>query len=877
MGMFFRTSEVKQAYTLLRAAARCNYIALAPRREIMGALKKNPALIKQISCCGNPLTSSIRDHFKIDKGMLRIVEAPRSCDMIAQEVGGKIAGPQASSEEHRFSGEEYLSALNAAAMYGQGHLTDVADLTAEKKTLAQQIIDVRRKWGGFENIQKMITAFFPFKKYIDSALRNEPADFTSIERYLTPDENSRKQFIERGRNLLTEQGGVEFVLLAGGEGTRLGSAGPKHLHPMGDFEVSPLSNNLKYFYHLAKEAGIKIKISLAVGPNTREEIQNWIRENDFLLENLDIKLVTQKSIPTFDETGKINLEMKDNKLNLSLVPPNHGEIMELVEPTSKYVFTIDGADFAIPLNIDSILELIGKMDTTRSEAGLIVFEDGQNKFGRVLFDRKLDKIVNIEGAETGKRLRMRLDSSGGPVGDPYKDLNNEDEVPADQRGRHFANTNYLCVSRDLYRTINLKENMANSGKGGMLPSFKLTKKTKKVYDLASKTEIEKPIIMLEKVSANQLADSASPGKFAVVYLGKGKDILPNKDQEALVKISGTLYEHFRQVLLEQKVQVSSDSRIWLTPAAERGNVRFGRDSNIKSTSEVLLSGANISVGDNFILNRGGALRIEAGKYEYSHDVSLGDNVSIGKNASLWIVNKGKGGNVVIGRNDGSGEPIGIRVKNNAELYIETDGTGTVIIDDGVVFGGAGMRVSIFAGVGQTIRIGKGTEIISARLEGNVEIGENNIIARDIKISGKGSIATGNNVKILVHSEVLSGANSPVVIGENSLIQAKIINSTVGKGSNIGEGSSGKLPVISYSSIGENSNVNGSETEIIASSIGERAIIGSLKEKTRLVKVDVGNDVIITDASLSGIKVASNTSVISWTARKLYKLKQALLG
>ncbi len=134
----------------------------------------------------------------------------------------------------------------------------------------------------------------------------------------TPDEAR-----ERGAESLAA-GEVGVVLVAGGQGTRLGFDHPKGMHPIG-----PVSGKTLFQIHFekvraaARRCGADIPVYVMTSPATDEETRRYLADqNRFGLAEEDVFLFCQGTMPAVDaETGKVLLAEPHC---LALSPDGHG-------------------------------------------------------------------------------------------------------------------------------------------------------------------------------------------------------------------------------------------------------------------------------------------------------------------------------------------------------------------------------------------------------------------------------------------------------------------------------------------------------------------------------------------------------------------------
>jgi UDP-N-acetylglucosamine/UDP-N-acetylgalactosamine diphosphorylase len=126
-------------------------------------------------------------------------------------------------------------------------------------------------------------------------------------------------------------GTVGTILVAGGQGTRLGFD-----HPKGMYVIGPVSNRTLFQIHVekivaaSKRYGVKIPLYLMTSPATHEETIAFFKEHkNFGLPEDDLMIFCQGTMPAVDEaTGRVLLEAKDR---IALSPDGHGGMLAAME------------------------------------------------------------------------------------------------------------------------------------------------------------------------------------------------------------------------------------------------------------------------------------------------------------------------------------------------------------------------------------------------------------------------------------------------------------------------------------------------------------------------------------------------------------------
>ena len=202
--------------------------------------------------------------------------------------------------------------------YGQSHLLQFWDdlNESEQASLGQQINEF-----DFELIQSL------FKD--KQASGNQWAELAA--RAEVPPAITLKDFANResydeahalGKSAL-EAGKLGMILVAGGQGSRLGFN-----HPKGMFPIGPVSDCSLYQIHFekvlarSKQFGATIPLYVMTSPPTHEETTEFLAENNYFgIPESDVKIFCQGVMPAVDETGKLLLESK-SKVFVS--PDGHG-------------------------------------------------------------------------------------------------------------------------------------------------------------------------------------------------------------------------------------------------------------------------------------------------------------------------------------------------------------------------------------------------------------------------------------------------------------------------------------------------------------------------------------------------------------------------
>ncbi len=204
---------------------------------------------------------------------------------------------------------------------GQAHLLDFwPQLDAvQRESLAQQIRGI-----DFPLIQKLFAQRRDQSNFRDLASRaTEPAAFR-----LDASKNRFSPAEARGcGNQALAAGEVGVMVVAGGQGTRLGFN-----HPKGMFAIGPVSGRTLFQVQIEKivatahRHGVRIPLYLMTSPATHEETLAFLAaQKRFGLAEEDLRVFCQGTMPAVDAaTGQILLEAPDR---LAVSPNGHGGML----------------------------------------------------------------------------------------------------------------------------------------------------------------------------------------------------------------------------------------------------------------------------------------------------------------------------------------------------------------------------------------------------------------------------------------------------------------------------------------------------------------------------------------------------------------------
>lgn len=262
---------------------------------------------------------------------------------------------------------------------------------------------------------------------IDFAIIESAADSQTRKRgVLSPAEavgleeiaRRRPQFEETGLKLLKE-GKVGAVLLAGGQGSRLGSDKPKGMFNIG------VNRNLSVFGLLmsnvlktARRAGAPFMLFIMTSALTDAETRKFFEENGYFGYPRDrVRFFVQDVSPACDVNGKIYLEDKDKVL---LLPNgNGGWYSSLINSGLGKVIESENIEWLNVFGVDNVLQnicdpaFIGATVLTGSACGSkVVKKTGPDEKVGVLCKEDGRPAV-IEYYEMPEDLKTRRAADGG--------------------------------------------------------------------------------------------------------------------------------------------------------------------------------------------------------------------------------------------------------------------------------------------------------------------------------------------------------------------------------------------------------------------------------------------------------------------------------
>ena len=245
----------------------------------------------------------------------------------------------------------------------------------------------------------------------------EPPDVVGLPRS-AGDIARDRHALRVGQDLLAENR-VGAVLVAGGQGTRLGFDGPK-----GDFPFAPITGRTLFAHHAAKIAAVRRRYGcelpwyIMTSPQNDAPTQSLFAQNDwFDLPQDSVRIFVQGTMPAVDrKTGRILLEAPDR---VAISPDGHGGLFQALRRhdlldemrdrgiTTMFTFQVDN-----PLARVARPEFLGHHASGHAEMSSIVVRkrDPDERVGIVA--RSQGKTVLVEYSDLPDELAQARDAHG---------------------------------------------------------------------------------------------------------------------------------------------------------------------------------------------------------------------------------------------------------------------------------------------------------------------------------------------------------------------------------------------------------------------------------------------------------------------------------
>jgi UDP-N-acetylglucosamine/UDP-N-acetylgalactosamine diphosphorylase len=203
---------------------------------------------------------------------------------------------------------------------GQGHLVEVLGRAdpRDAAALRAQLADL-----DLELVGRLVAEFLGHDEDVHRELGGlTPPDAIPLPR--TPADVARDRAAREAGQAALRAGRVGLVLLAGGQGTRLGFDGPK-----GNFPFGPVTGTTLFAHHAAKVAALRARYRAALPwciltspANDDQTRAAFAGAGWFGLDPASVRFVVQGTLPAVDSrSGQL---LRDAPASLALSPDGHG-------------------------------------------------------------------------------------------------------------------------------------------------------------------------------------------------------------------------------------------------------------------------------------------------------------------------------------------------------------------------------------------------------------------------------------------------------------------------------------------------------------------------------------------------------------------------
>jgi UDP-N-acetylglucosamine/UDP-N-acetylgalactosamine diphosphorylase len=299
--------------------------------------------------------------------------------------------------------------------FGQEHLIEFWHVLsdAERRQLADQIRAI-----DFEQIAALFQQTEASHDWTAISRRAEPPRAMRLTDRRQGGRFDRAQAIQRGKDALAA-GRIGVLLVAGGQGSRLGFD-----HPKGQYPIGPVSSASLLQIHFEKALAIgrrydvSVPVYMMTSPVTHDEQTTYLRERHwFGMPTNDVKLFCQGTMPAVDaQTGRLLLAGKGE---LFLSPDGHGGTVAALAASGaiddmrrrgiEHLFYLQVDNPLVPIGDPEFIgyHLLADSDLTSMAVGKQSPHDRLGNFA--LVD---DRLQIIEYSDFPDDVAQRRDSAG---------------------------------------------------------------------------------------------------------------------------------------------------------------------------------------------------------------------------------------------------------------------------------------------------------------------------------------------------------------------------------------------------------------------------------------------------------------------------------
>ncbi|KAI5968980.1 UAP1 [Candida margitis] len=292
--------------------------------------------------------------------------------------------------------------------------------------------------ASIENPSKLVSTVTDAIKY--SSSNSSSKNFTQLPNEQTAstldlDPNTSQHWSELGFKAIAD-GEVAVLLMAGGQGTRLGSSDPKGCYDVSLPSHKPLfqiqAEKVLKIQHLAQN---KLKLAklpqimwyiMTSGPTRKSTEKFFIQHNYFGLDSNQVIFFNQGTLPCFDLSGeKVLLQSKhaicespDGNGGLYKALLNNGILEDMINKNIKHIhmYCVDNAlvkvadplflGFAIDREFDLATKVVRKRDANES-VGLIVLNDDTKRPCVIEYSEISQELAEKKDPQDDSKLFLR--------------------------------------------------------------------------------------------------------------------------------------------------------------------------------------------------------------------------------------------------------------------------------------------------------------------------------------------------------------------------------------------------------------------------------------------------------------------------------------
>ena len=348
---------------------------------------------------------------------------------------------------------------------------------------------------------------------------------------------------------------VGAILVAGGQGTRLGFD-----HPKGMFSIGPVSGNSLYqllseqLVARSRAAGASIPYYIMTSSATHDETRKFFQEHHYFgLDPDDVSFFQQASLPAVDDDGHILL---DEKGKLTSSPDGHGGLLHALKHAGLLGVMADrGIEYLYYHQVDNPAAIV----CDPAFLGLHALRDSEMS----------TKVVAKTSA--AERMGVAVDVDGHTEIIEYSDLPAERAAAVGPDGKLL-----LWAGSTAIHVFNRAFLARLAIDGGPLPYHYARKAIPYVNEAGERIEPTQP----NGWKFEQFIFDALPHAEAtlVVEADRAREFLPVKNHDGAdspVTVQGGLLQLYRQWLTEAGAVVAPQARIEISPlfAADAAEVK----------------------------------------------------------------------------------------------------------------------------------------------------------------------------------------------------------------------------------------------------------------------------------------------------------------